>query len=193
MSLTWDGVEQFLRREAERDHAAGALPRPVLIAFHGEEPRVLGFCRKRRPGEPDLGMALFELAQLAQLVRPDRLLCAMASTLRPLAAAPLPGRLVGARALAVQKLVRSGGRLRESARLLPYGLEDDGTLRWREAVDVAAAAPSDMARTLRAVLLAAPARSYPDVGEVAAMLAGWGHLIAVAPGLLVEGVLSEEA
>ncbi|MDQ4129812.1 MAG: hypothetical protein M3133_02285 [Actinomycetota bacterium] len=193
MSLSWDGAENFLKREAERDHATGALPRPVLIAFQGEEPRVLGFCRHSRPGEPDLGMALVELAQLAQLVRPDRLLCAMPATLRPLATAPLSGREESARALAVQKLIRSGGRLRESARLLPYGLGDDGTPRWREPVDVAEAAPSDMRRTLRAVLLAAPARSYPDISEVAAVLAGWGHLIAVAPALLSEGVLSEDS
>ncbi len=193
MPLSWDTAEDFLRREAERDHATGALPRPVLIAFRGEEARVLGFCRQRRRGEPDLGMALCELAQLAQLVRPDRLLCAMAATLRPLDAAPLSGPLVGARALAVQRLIRSGHRSQEWAHLLPYALEDDGTLRWGEPVRVAEAAPTDMRRTLRAVLLAAPARSCAAFGEVAAMLVRWGHLIAVAPGLLKEGVPYEDA
>lgn len=192
MPLSWDTAEHFLRREAERDHASGALPRPVLLAFQGEEARVLGFCRRCRPGEPDLAMALFELAQFAQLVRPDRLVWAMAATLRPLAAAPLSPRLAGARALAVQKLIRSGRRSEESARLLPYAVEDDGSLRWEEPVRVDEAAPTDTRRTLRAVLLAAPARSCADIGEVAAMLAGWGHLIAVAPGLLDDGVLNED-
>ncbi|MFN2556483.1 MAG: hypothetical protein ABR592_06335 [Nitriliruptorales bacterium] len=183
--MSWDSAEDFLRREAERDHASGVLPRAVMMAFHGEDARALGFCRHTRPGEPDLGMALFELAQFAQLLRPDRLLCAMPATVRPLTAEPL---VMGTRALAVQKLIRSARNLVESARLLPYGLEDDGALRWEEPVTIPEAAPADMRRTLRAVLLADSPRSCPDLGAVAAMLVRWGHLIAVAPGVLDQDV-----
>lgn len=186
MALSWDGARDFLRREAERDHALGALPRPLLIAFRGEEARALGFCRQPRPSEPDLAMALFELAQFAQLTRPDRLLCAIAATLRPLAVEPLFGRLTGARALAVQTATRSGRKVEEAALLLPYGLEDDGSLRWEESVRVAEAVPTDLRRTLRAALVANPARPCPDLGAVGAMLVRWGHLIAVAPGVMDE-------
>ncbi|MDP8960117.1 MAG: hypothetical protein M3N32_00560 [Actinomycetota bacterium] len=186
--MTWDGSDDFLRREAQRDHGRGRLPRAIMIAFQSGEARLLAFCRHLRTGEPDLGMALFELAQCAQLTNPDGLLWAMAATLRPLTVEPLVGRATGRRTLVVQTATRSGppGRIRvqEAARLLPYGLDDDGTLLWEEPVRLPEGGPTPLRRTLRAALLAGPPRPDLDVGEVAAMLVRWGHLIAVAPDVI---------
>ncbi|MDP8927913.1 MAG: hypothetical protein M3O70_04855, partial [Actinomycetota bacterium] len=88
----------------------------------------------------------------------------------------------------VQTATRSGPRgkvpVQEAARLLPYGLDDDGTLLWEEPVRLPEGGPTPMRRTLRATLLSGPARPDLDVGEVAAMLVRWGHLIAVAPDVI---------
>ncbi len=188
MEMTWDGSDDFVRREAQRDHGRGRLPRPVLIAFRGEEARLLGFCRHLRAGEPDLGMALFELAQLAQLIRPDRLLWATAATLCPLKVEPLVARATGCRALVVQTVIRRGPQsrplVRAAVRLLPYGLDDDGTLLWEDPVTLPEPVPTPMGETLRAALLAGQARPDLDLSQVAAMLVRWGHLVAVAPGVI---------
>lgn len=184
MLVTWDGAEQFVRLEAERDHSRGRLPRPIMIAFQAEEARVLGFCRQPRPDEPGLGMALFELAQFVQLIGPDRLLCAVAVTLRPLTVEPLVGRASGGRALVVETATGSGRRVRVAARLLPYGIDDDGALRWEEPVSLPENTPTPMKWTLRAALLPGPARTDRDLGEVAAVLSYRGHLIAAAPGVI---------
>lgn len=188
MVMTWDGSDDFLRHEAQRDHGRGRPPRPIMIAFQGEEARLLAFCRYRQTGEPDLSMALFELAQCAQLIHPDGLLWAMAATLRPIEAEPHVGRATGCRALVVQTATRSGSpgrfRVQEAARLLPYGLDDRGALRWEEPVSIPEGVPAPLRRTLRAALLAGPARPDVDIGGVVAMLVRWGHLLAVAPGVI---------
>lgn len=190
MVMTWDGSDEFLRREAQRDHGRGRPPRPILIAFRGEEARLLGFCRHLRSDEPDLGMALFELAQFAQLIHPDRLLWSMAATLRPLRDEPLVARATGCRALVVCTATRRGPHsrlpVREAVRLLPYGLDDDGTLQWEDPVGLPEPASTPMAQTLRAAVLADHARPDLDLSEVAAMLVQWGHLIALAPGVIAE-------
>ena len=178
----WDGVEEFLLEEAERDLSDGVDIRPCLMAFDAEQALLVAFLRSFDKGRYD--EPIIELLALAGPLGANRLVLSIGARVWSLddpMVPVIPG--VGDLRQRVVVIVRADANAADAGvrtSLHPFSVAD-GTVRWSPAVhqpggDVWLTSALQLAVERRGALAASPR----DMRRQARRCVGLGHLLGLS-------------